>query len=427
MRKILVFSVLCLVVGCASYQPVSLTQNKYTNPKYGVQFQIPSGWSVTTNLPYEFQTIFEKKSDLMLMSNISADRDHFGVIYVNFDKTFLNIDSMIAYGDIDKHTEKTFKKQRSDNMNNASVVAYDYSTYSPQGSTYPALYGQQKISTRTLLYDFRHILLSYIYPCGEDDTCVADIGLFSTEKIFDSYKIVFDRFVESFKSFLQESKDWHSPNVADKSLPLSEYDRGRLAFQGKDYTLAYSIWKNLAENGDAEAAFRLSEMYIYSEGVPQDYSQSTKWLLMSSEYGHGDAQCKLANRYETRLCVEKNIFKSYVWRWRCLHNKKTSRRVRYQADKDMSSISKYLSREEIKQVKHATQLSVDSTCSYRAERSSDSLAQAKKNAAMKYMMELSDKSRQESLEKDRKLQELANDDWEETLRKEEEKKRSKIK
>ena len=48
-----------------------------------------------------------------------------------------------------------------------------------------------------------------------------------------------------------------------------------------------------AEQGDADAQFRLSLMYVNGDGVPQDIEAATYWLHQAAEQGHADAQFTL--------------------------------------------------------------------------------------------------------------------------------------
>ncbi len=61
-----------------------------------------------------------------------------------------------------------------------------------------------------------------------------------------------------------------------------------------------------AEQGDAEAQFKLGVMYEEGEGVPQDDEEAVKWLRLAAEQGHADAQVRLGAHY-----LNKIVFASY--------------------------------------------------------------------------------------------------------------------
>ncbi len=44
-----------------------------------------------------------------------------------------------------------------------------------------------------------------------------------------------------------------------------------------------------AEQGDADAQFRLGTMYYFGRGVPKDHREAAKWFMKVAEQGHADA------------------------------------------------------------------------------------------------------------------------------------------
>ena len=55
-----------------------------------------------------------------------------------------------------------------------------------------------------------------------------------------------------------------------------------------------------AEQGDAEAGFRLSQMYERGEGVPPNYAEAVKWSQKArkmAEQGDAETQFKMGVRY----------------------------------------------------------------------------------------------------------------------------------
>ena len=50
------------------------------------------------------------------------------------------------------------------------------------------------------------------------------------------------------------------------------------AWQRSDYTHAVSIWRPLAEGGDADAQFNLGQAYRLGRGVPLDLAAATIWF-----------------------------------------------------------------------------------------------------------------------------------------------------
>ena len=65
------------------------------------------------------------------------------------------------------------------------------------------------------------------------------------------------------------------------------------AWQRSDYGQAIAIWRPLATNGDADAAFNLGQAYRLGRGVPVDLSAAKSWLGKAARAGHLDAQTTL--------------------------------------------------------------------------------------------------------------------------------------
>jgi len=65
------------------------------------------------------------------------------------------------------------------------------------------------------------------------------------------------------------------------------------AWQQADYAKAVSIWRPLAEAGDADAAFNLGQAYRLGRGVPLNLGTAQTWLQRAAEKDHLDAQTTL--------------------------------------------------------------------------------------------------------------------------------------
>lgn len=65
------------------------------------------------------------------------------------------------------------------------------------------------------------------------------------------------------------------------------------AWQRGDHAGATAIWRNLAEKGDADAAFNLGQAYRLGRGVPADSAQAKRWFEAAANKGHIDAQVSL--------------------------------------------------------------------------------------------------------------------------------------
>jgi hypothetical protein len=83
------------------------------------------------------------------------------------------------------------------------------------------------------------------------------------------------------------SLSWAAP------LQAQSVKAGIDAWQQADYTKAVSIWRPLAEAGDADAAFNLGQAYRLGRGVPLNLGTAQTWLQRAAEKDHLDAQTTL--------------------------------------------------------------------------------------------------------------------------------------
>ncbi|MFL6740488.1 MAG: SPOR domain-containing protein [Sphingomicrobium sp.] len=83
--------------------------------------------------------------------------------------------------------------------------------------------------------------------------------------------------------------------IALLAAPLSAQSVGAgiEAWQKADYATAVSIWRPLAEQGDADAQFNLGQAYRLGRGVPIDLGAAQIWFERAATKGHTDAQTTL--------------------------------------------------------------------------------------------------------------------------------------
>jgi hypothetical protein len=71
------------------------------------------------------------------------------------------------------------------------------------------------------------------------------------------------------------------------------------AYQRGDYATALGLWRPLAEQGDADAQFRVGVLYVLGQGgVPQDLAEAAKWYRKAADQGDAKGQAGLGNLYE---------------------------------------------------------------------------------------------------------------------------------
>jgi TPR repeat protein len=92
-----------------------------------------------------------------------------------------------------------------------------------------------------------------------------------------------------------------------------DYDKGMKAYRSNDDATALKEWRPLAEQGHAEAQFRLGWMYDNGRGVTQDYAEAVKWYRKSAEQGHAEAQYWLGSLYGVGLGVLQDLIAAHMW------------------------------------------------------------------------------------------------------------------
>ena len=85
--------------------------------------------------------------------------------------------------------------------------------------------------------------------------------------------------------------------VGCDSEPVSEFEATRKA----------------ADQGDADAQWRLGLRYYAGEGVPKDVVEAIKWFRKAAEQGHSKSQCSLGVMYQYGRGVPQSDIEAYAW------------------------------------------------------------------------------------------------------------------
>ncbi len=85
-----------------------------------------------------------------------------------------------------------------------------------------------------------------------------------------------------------------------------QHDQGA----SQDNTEAY---RKAADQGDAEAQWRLGLAYRQGKGVSQDDTEAMKWFRKAAEQGNIKAQCSLGNMYIIGEAVPKDYIEAMKW------------------------------------------------------------------------------------------------------------------
>jgi uncharacterized protein len=90
-------------------------------------------------------------------------------------------------------------------------------------------------------------------------------------------------------------------------------DEAQHAFDKKDYAKAFSLWRPLADQGDAGAQAALGIMYREGEGVSKDYEAALKWFRSSANQGNPDGEFLLGMMYVEGQGVPQDINEASKW------------------------------------------------------------------------------------------------------------------
>lgn len=90
-------------------------------------------------------------------------------------------------------------------------------------------------------------------------------------------------------------------------------EEGMAAIEKEDYMTAYQVFKNLAEEGNAEAQHNLAILYKQGKGVMQDSALAFTWFSKAAEQGLADAEYYLGHLYDSGEGVEKNAAVAFNW------------------------------------------------------------------------------------------------------------------
>jgi TPR repeat protein len=71
--------------------------------------------------------------------------------------------------------------------------------------------------------------------------------------------------------------------------------------------------RKLAEEGNAEAQYKLAKMYEEGLGLAQDSKEAAKWYLKSAGKGHSHAQYKMGTMYTLGKGVPKDRLEGAKW------------------------------------------------------------------------------------------------------------------
>ncbi|WP_245728030.1 tetratricopeptide repeat protein [Nitrosovibrio tenuis] len=80
-----------------------------------------------------------------------------------------------------------------------------------------------------------------------------------------------------------------------------------------DHHFTVQLYQENAENGEADAQYKLGLLYLTGNGALQDFAEAAKWLKRAAEQGYALAQYELGLIYRTGYGLAIDHVQSYVW------------------------------------------------------------------------------------------------------------------
>ena len=77
--------------------------------------------------------------------------------------------------------------------------------------------------------------------------------------------------------------------------------------------MEWALWKQSAEDGNAEAQYKLGRCYAKGLGVEIDMVEAVRWFTLAAEQGMAMAQCALGNCYYYGYGVDHDCMKAVEW------------------------------------------------------------------------------------------------------------------
>jgi clan AA aspartic protease (TIGR02281 family) len=91
------------------------------------------------------------------------------------------------------------------------------------------------------------------------------------------------------------------------------YEDGSAAYKRGDFATALSLFRQLAEQGNAKAQYKIGLMYYSGEGVPRNLAEAAKWFRKAADQGSGGAQHYLGMMYDEGEGVPKDLAEAAKW------------------------------------------------------------------------------------------------------------------
>lgn len=103
------------------------------------------------------------------------------------------------------------------------------------------------------------------------------------------------------------------PFLLISAAAVAGLEEGYAALARKDYATAAKEYRPLAEQGNAEAQYRIGRMYEFGNFYPQDKAQGIAWVRKAADQGHVDAEQELGVVYATGDGAPEDDAQAVAW------------------------------------------------------------------------------------------------------------------
>jgi hypothetical protein len=118
---------------------------------------------------------------------------------------------------------------------------------------------------------------------------------------------------EDFQAYLKEYPSGKFVSLANNKIKDTLLKQAEDLYKHKSYTEAFSNFKELAEQDNSYAQYKLGSMYLAGIGVAQDKTQAMYWFRKAAEQGYDDAQFLLGIMYANGEGVTKDSTQATYW------------------------------------------------------------------------------------------------------------------
>ena len=98
-----------------------------------------------------------------------------------------------------------------------------------------------------------------------------------------------------------------------RSLFADQFEQGLEALHAGNFAEAYCLWRPLAMQGHADAAYHLGWLYANGNGLKVDVATAVHWWTQAAEHDQMDAMFALALAYTTGEGIEQNPDEALRW------------------------------------------------------------------------------------------------------------------